>query len=58
MTKKRGDVSLRISTDAYALLNEIKTLLTKKGYSGREVSFKRIIEDALKEYKNKLEKEK
>jgi len=32
-------------------------MLKKKGRGGREASFKRIIEDALKDYKKKLEEE-
>ncbi len=48
-------VNLRISKEAYKLLVEIKKLLVEKGKAGRETSFKRIIEDALKEYKKKLE---
>jgi len=56
MGKKAGDtVNLRVSREAYKLLVDIKKLLVEKGKSGREASFKRIIEDALREYKKKLE---
>ena len=48
-------VNIRISKSSHELLVEIKKLLKKKGLAGREVSFKRIIEEALKEYKKKLE---
>jgi len=56
MGKKSGDtVNLRISKEAYKLLVDIKKLLVEKGKTGRESSFKKIIEDALREYKEKLE---
>ena len=50
-------INIRISRNAHELLVEIKRMLKKKGIGGREASFKRIIEDALKDYKKKLEEE-
>ncbi len=50
-------VNIRISRSAHELLVEIKRTLKSKGKGGREASFKRIIEDALKDYKKKLEEE-
>jgi len=50
-------VNIRISRSAHELLVEIKRTLKKKGMGGREASFKRIIEDALEDYKKKLEED-
>jgi hypothetical protein len=46
-----------ISRSAHELLVEIKIILKKKGRYGREASFKRIIEEALKDYKKKLDED-
>jgi len=48
--EKEETVNLRIGITAYEILNEIRSVLVKEGKRGKEVSFKKIIEDALKLY--------
>jgi len=54
---KNEDVSIRISANAYDLLAEIKSILVRRGRRGHDASYKRIIEEALELYKERLEKE-
>lgn len=54
---ENNDVSIRISASAYDLLMEIKSILTKRGRRGRDISHKKIVEEALMLYKKQLEEE-
>lgn len=54
MREKEETVNLRIGMTAYEILNEIRSLLVKEGKKGKDISFKKIIEDALKIYYKNL----
>lgn len=50
-------VNVRISKQTHELLKEVKRKLKRMGRGGREASYTRIIEEALREYMKKLEEE-
>lgn len=48
-------INVRITRETHELLKEIKRRLKKMGRGGRESSYTRIIDEALREYMKKLE---